>query len=610
MSEMRDQSYIMLGVLNSKKGLWITQDGPIICSKNNLQKTEAEAFKYMAEFCQDADKQGDMLSCLKAVLELQFPKVKAMPRSVVIIGQGNLNYQADIENLITTSLDKNNSRISAVGIGNGTSDSFLRTVTSKGAGLFDIVNDVTEIEKKMEIFMKRLRMPVISNLQLDWSEDSAVAFVLPTIKPTQTFLKGAQMELFVYLKEDTKAEDCMKHSIKLSYMDLERGKPVTLHLMFKSYKSRLESALHKLVINQLLLSERELEGALNDSVWAKHTASLKEYLGGDSWASTLAVENQILSKHTAYIAVPFEHLPENFDKMAGDLALIDESKIEGKASKKLVVPNIIPADIISGSMALSKAAGSSSKTVLHENISKSSFSYRNFKIVDSGVKRLTNSCSIHGSLSTTTTRRSDSDKFDRADTEASNFDQHDLLTQIHEVDDEDNIDTKAKPTTSLPAFGTAKNKDKEPGDKNPPGPDHMLSEIIEGDEEGDNQDLTPTPKKPDGETPQKIDWSVILDSKDIPQVLAEKQQADGTFVIEAELLKVMRIDPAVLAKIASDYSLTESTVFVILASLYLTTQAFISQYQLTIKFLLKNKIKKRPDYDEIVKRVTAELKMS
>lgn len=184
--EMREQSYFMLGVLCTKKDLWITKEGPIPCTKSNLKFAEDEAFKAMAEPSNLPEHQGDLVASLKAVLEMKFAKVKTLPRSILLVGQGNVDYQQDIEKLMATSLDKHDSRISTIGIGNGTSDSFLRTIPLKGAGLFEIINDASDVERKIEIMMKRLRLPKISNIKLEWDKKSNIAYVLPYFKKDQS----------------------------------------------------------------------------------------------------------------------------------------------------------------------------------------------------------------------------------------------------------------------------------------------------------------------------------------------------------------------------------------------------------------------------------------
>ena len=102
--------------------------------------------------------------------------------------------------MITDSLAMNNSRISAIGIGNGTSDSFLRTITFKGSGLFEVINDTSDIEKKVEILMKRLRMTTLDGVKFEWDASSNISYILPIVKPSQSFLKGAEMEVFVYFE--------------------------------------------------------------------------------------------------------------------------------------------------------------------------------------------------------------------------------------------------------------------------------------------------------------------------------------------------------------------------------------------------------------------------
>ena len=92
-SEMREQSFFMLAVLDSSDPLWITKEEPMACSKKNLKWAEEQVFKSMGEPVNSLDKKGEFLVAMKTALEMRFPSVDPMPRSFIMVGQGTVDYQ-------------------------------------------------------------------------------------------------------------------------------------------------------------------------------------------------------------------------------------------------------------------------------------------------------------------------------------------------------------------------------------------------------------------------------------------------------------------------------------------------------------------------------------
>ena len=611
----------MLGVVDERSDPWITSKGPVPCSERNIKAACGAAFTMLDE-CKSKDSiQQNMLCALKAVLEMNFPNIKELPRNIVMVGNGVFDFQKQIDQLIATSLEKHNSRISAIGIGNGTADSFLRTITTKGSGLFELVNEAKEIEEKVDIFMKRLRMPTITNVSWEWDEKANIAYVLPVTKPKQTFLKGAPMELFVYFKE-SKIPDQLNQPIKMTYFDCEDGKSKQITFQLKPYTGRLEKKIYKLVMNQLLLAEAEIEeSATNpESPLAKQSAAFKDLFGGENWASSLAVQHQIMSKHTAFLAVPFEHFPQDFDQMNDNLDELDPEFLERIALNKVVVPCLIPSDFIGGNNALGRLT-SSAKTVLHQPLTRTNFSSRNFKLVETGVMRLHSAaCQLSQASSTTSgplrTQNTRSTGFDM-----SSIDQTDLLTKIHEADsDEEDMNTGARGQISSPHSGFGKgnghtNVFDQMGYQPRPLEDTKLSEESTGKTKyGQGElngcscpggSLSDLPKIP---VFSETDLTLV---SEIPKFLAQKQnQATGSFTIDDELLRVLRLTRSFLSALSQKLLISEEGLIVILANLYLKDQAWMAYYILTVKYIKIQKLENHPMYKQILEYITKELKLS
>ena len=154
---------------------------------------------------------------LKAIFEMEFDI--PYPRSVIIMSNGNLKEQAVLERLLTTSRNLKDTRVSAVGIGSGCSDSFLRIIASKGLGLIECLTSHTILESRCKMFMSRLRAKTVSNLSFEY-DDSSILKVLPICTRNQSILKSSAIEVFIYLKHQANLQN-KKVAVVMHYFDEE-----------------------------------------------------------------------------------------------------------------------------------------------------------------------------------------------------------------------------------------------------------------------------------------------------------------------------------------------------------------------------------------------------
>lgn len=192
---------------------------------------------------------------LKAIFEMDFEIPYA--RSVIIISNGNLKEQGVLERLLTTSRNLKDTRVSAVGIGSGCSDSFLRIIASKGLGLIECLTSHTILESRCKMFMVRLRAKTVSNIQFEFDE-TAIVQVLPICSPNQSILKSSAIEVFIYLKDKVNLQG-KKQAVIMHYFDEEDQSNKSLTIFIEDKFTSKQEEMHKVCINELLLSYDELK---------------------------------------------------------------------------------------------------------------------------------------------------------------------------------------------------------------------------------------------------------------------------------------------------------------------------------------------------------------
>lgn len=267
------------------------------------------------------------------------------PRSFIILSNGNASNETSLDALLSVGSRKHETRVSAIGIGSGSADYFLQKIVTKGQGIFEVLGSPEHINERVNFFMKRLNNPTFKILKYEILDPSIIQ-VLPTPQKSVSYLKGTPFEVFVYMKD--RVEYQSKVALNLYYQDGDDCIPKKIGLMLQHGQVSNPLDLFKICIHELLYQAAE-----NTSL----NPIFEEQLGS-KWATSLAIQNNILTENTAFIAVAVEE-PPVFDP--NDLSEIEESleqksenliekPDEGKkqANERIHVKNMVADDYLRG----------------------------------------------------------------------------------------------------------------------------------------------------------------------------------------------------------------------------------------------------------------------
>lgn len=321
--EIPKESFVLIGFFNGNDTPEWVEKEPTECTqdkkdwlKNKLANKLAD--KKLQERKNGTFKPMDIANALKLTLELPFgPSTKDFSRSVILFSNGTFLGESQIEKVLEVSLDLHKSRVSAIGIGNGSSDNFLRTIATKGRGIIEVIHNVLTIETKIKEFVANLRRPTISNIKFDYSPNFKIIAVIPFFNENSHLLKKAPIEIFIYFESyQWPLEGSLTHPdqvINMTYDDNEYGEQdikKSLAILIDDSPVARPADLHKLMISRLL----------NTADVVKSTTAnekLVTYIGLD-WDKTLAVEHKILTKHTMMLAL-IGDVKKGFNTMNGDI---------------------------------------------------------------------------------------------------------------------------------------------------------------------------------------------------------------------------------------------------------------------------------------------------
>ncbi len=91
-------------------------------------------------------------------------------RQIVFLTDGSVGNEARLFDLINNQLRSR--RLFTVGIGSAPNSYFMKKAAQHGRGTFTYISDVREVQEKMHALFSKLEAPVMSNLQLEFDDDT------------------------------------------------------------------------------------------------------------------------------------------------------------------------------------------------------------------------------------------------------------------------------------------------------------------------------------------------------------------------------------------------------------------------------------------------------
>lgn len=372
--EMPEESYFMVAKFSDSYE-WLSEN-PLACTEINKNKIKSRLE-------QETKGRGgvDIAPLLKATLEMDF--ALDLPRSIIIVSNGNLKEQGVLERVMVHSRSVRNTRISCIGIGNGSCDSFLQVVSSKGCGLMDTICSPNQINDRIYLFMKRLRAKSISDIKFEFDE-SVFLKVLPNFDPNQKHLKSAAFEVQAFFRRNVALK---RYSIFMYYLDEEDNSKKSLTIIVDLTSAVPSADMYKLTINELLLSSDELKLLGKDKPLVDDI--------GPTWAVKVAVDAQVFSIDTAYLAIAVA-TPAGFDPIKGSLNSIGlQKEVRSEPNKQSVVPAMVSSDY------LKKTAASST---MDTSLANTKFSLTNFDLMSRRHTKEQSSIALSNTHSTNNTK--------------------------------------------------------------------------------------------------------------------------------------------------------------------------------------------------------------
>lgn len=587
LDKVPQESYLLIGVSTSTGFDWLTPE-PTKNSSSHKEQLSSVIKENLETEC--ADYPMDISAALLASLEMDMGPQNNLPRTVIILSNGTICNKLEVESLLTKSLKCHNSRVSAIGIGNGSSDSFLRTIAAKGLGLYDTLTGTSHIEDKLELFLKRLRLPTISNVTFDTKGQNNILMILPVLDTNQYLVKGLPIEIFVYLKDKLQPVEGNKKAytqqIIMNYDDLEGKKtPQSLIIALSPCPDQIGNLardFHKVIVNRLLMSVDELK------FHGKDKPFVETY--GQDWATRVALEHQILTSYTSFLAVA-EPLPKGFDIMNDDLSVLRNEGNVARGETKVIKP-VLGSDV----------TNSYKSGLVEKDFSNARFHKKNYSKLSNRMSK------SHSDNELRTRSSSRISSIPQLSDNSSDIQTNDSINDAeiyHSIMEDRGPGEQAPDNFNLGAGRATRSPERIK-----PSPDKRVNipktpmwdglELIEESDEEGHRSRSESPKdviqKPIKEI--TIEPSKPLNPENLPEFLSKAQLTDGSWELNETNLTELGLTEDQIQVTATTLGIDTISVLVILCMTYVENQKYMKIFKNGMVFLTKMKKLKYSDFSK------------
>lgn len=302
---------------------------PVLCNLENRDKLMAIINKRSEGLGSGIELTSLLHFCLKYNVEDVASKV--LP-SIIVVSNGALKEQSEVETLLEGSRGYHRMRISALGVGSGASDSFLNILSKKGLGVFDTIYKENQVKDRVNLFISRLNHGSIKNVRFNTTSKD-ILMLIPEHLPQESLLKGNPQEVFIFLREGLPSDK--KIHIVQSYFDCDDKTEKAIRLTVNLETAQEDPAMMKYAVSKIVnLADYADEGT---------NLKLSQAFGND-WPIKLAIDNQVFSEKTSYLAIA-QDLPKGFDPLHGNLKTLGTAQNSQK-HKSVTVPSLTCEDYL------------------------------------------------------------------------------------------------------------------------------------------------------------------------------------------------------------------------------------------------------------------------
>ncbi|WP_371378049.1 marine proteobacterial sortase target protein [Thalassotalea aquiviva] len=212
------------------------------------------------------------------VKALSLPLGAARLHQIVFITDGSVGNEQQLFALIEQSIAHN--RLHTIGIGSAPNSYFMQQAAKVGRGLYQYIGEVAEVEQTMRSFIDRINRPLLTDIRIHWSANDVESYPL---KITDLY---AGEPLMISARWPQQEQQYVEVSGQINGQ--------LWHQRLRLNKAKPNSGIRTLWARDKITS---VEFLLRHTNEPQKIATLEQQL------TTLALNHQILSRFTSFVAV-------------------------------------------------------------------------------------------------------------------------------------------------------------------------------------------------------------------------------------------------------------------------------------------------------------------
>ena len=236
--------------------------------------------------------------------------VENYQRSIFLLTDGSVSNSGQIVDLIKKNTKNNQARVFSIGIGNGCSETFIRSSAEHGHGKSLLISDLEEdIEGKVINLLYESLSPAFSNFEIDFDRSQVLGMV-PLLNTSSHILRNQPFRMYALLKTNKPTE------IKVSFYDSVQKERRYLNFTVGGKAAQNSDKFHKLFLERVMADQPAYFPQVSSELTDKSQVFEELGVGYQVWSP----------KYTSFVCV-------------SDHAVVDRDSVQ-----KIIVPTIESVD--------------------------------------------------------------------------------------------------------------------------------------------------------------------------------------------------------------------------------------------------------------------------
>ncbi|XP_060603762.1 von Willebrand factor A domain-containing protein 5A-like isoform X2 [Ruditapes philippinarum] len=271
---------------------------------NSLFPTESK--KYSSESLDEAFTLQKTMEADMYGTEIQKPlthvfnmdPIEGHPRRVFVLTDGEVDDIRCVTQLVKTHTHNSDTRVFALGIGDGASTALVKGIANNGGGKSELVVEEERLHSKVISLLKYAMQPAITDVRINWDLPAGLTPITIPSEPPVNIYAGERLTLFTILRGYCANHNNVSGSVTLNGQ--QSGNPVSYKMTFTLQNTNdlsTSAPIHRLATKAQI---KLLQDTVNADVSILNPIEVEELCVR---IFSLSCLGNVVSRYTAFVAI-------------------------------------------------------------------------------------------------------------------------------------------------------------------------------------------------------------------------------------------------------------------------------------------------------------------